>query len=71
LKSAFEIPILSPEQEENGEMTDLQIRVFAPQSGVYRVEARLNESARFDGEARFDTNALREQDNDPTNTCSG
>ena len=37
-------------------MTDLQIRVFAPQSGAYHVEARLDESARFDGEARFDTN---------------
>jgi HEAT repeat protein len=47
-------------------MRDLQIRVFAPQSGVYRVEARLDESARFDGEAMFNIDALREQDNDPT-----
>ena len=45
-------------------MTVLQIRIFAPQGGVCRVEARLNESARFDGEATFDLGAFT-QESDP------
>lgn len=45
-------------------MTALQIRVFAPQGGVCRIEARLNESARFDGEATFDIGAFT-QEGDP------
>ena len=40
-------------------MTDLQIRVFAPADAVHRVEATLNGSAQFVGEARFDLSPLR------------
>jgi hypothetical protein len=44
-------------------VTDLLIRIFPPQNGVCRVEARLNETARFDGEATFDVGAFaRESD---------
>jgi HEAT repeat protein len=39
-------------------VTDLQIRIFAPRDGVCRVEARLNESTRFDGEAIFDVSTF-------------
>jgi HEAT repeat protein len=39
-------------------VTDLQIRVFAPRDGVCRVEARLNDSTRFDGEATFDVSGF-------------
>src|SRR5262245_60154907 len=51
-------------------MTDLQIRIFAQQDSVAqgvtcRVEARLNESARFDGEATFDLQALLKMEGNP------
>jgi hypothetical protein len=51
-------------------MTDLQIRIFAPQNLVgetvtCRVEARLDESQRFAGDAMFDRQALLQVQDDP------
>ncbi len=46
-------------------MIDLQLRIFAPAGAVHRVEALLNGSARFVGEASFDFSALRQCQDDP------
>jgi CHAT domain len=46
-------------------MTDLHIRIFPPGNGQCRVEARVDESSRYDGEATFDVNALRGLQGDP------
>src|SRR5262245_12613666 len=43
---------------KRSKMNVLQIRIFAPTDGVCHVEASLNESARFDGDATFDVSAL-------------
>ena len=51
-------------------MTDLQIRIFAPQGDApqpvtYRVEAHLDESARFEGDAKFDLQEFLQLEGDP------
>src|SRR5262245_46976101 len=48
-----------------GMNTDLQIRIFAPSEGRCRVEAQVDGTGRFDGEAVFDLNALRERQGEP------
>lgn len=46
-------------------MVDLQLRIFAPAGAVHRVEALMNGSAQFVGEAHFDFSALRQCQDDP------